>query len=398
MIVFLNEIKAPASGQELFSTFGQQRATARPLSFGVGTCIIPGERTGCRMKTTVQNMGDRIRALRLSRSMTQEQLARELGLTAQAVSKWENNTTMPDIQLLPELSSLLGVTIDGLFSMTDENRLDRIDRMLDNVRMLDHREREETERFLQEQRALPESRPRATLLLAALYNRLAEEYHEKAAPLAREALRLNPGEKAAHNAVFDAQRGAYQDWDYTNHHELIDFYKEVVSEHPEDIRSYFWLLDLLIADRRTAEARDVAERMKAVEYSYHYEMYLGDIARAEGDMTAAMDWWGKMLQSKVGQPWVILASYADRMAQHCRYDEAVEYYRRAMPLRPEPPFTDCEISIAHICEIRGDYTGAVAMWQQALDLIRKYYTTEGEYVDSVLREIERLRRKAAAVH
>ena len=43
----------------------------------------------------------------------------------------------------------------------------------------------------------------------------------------------------------------------------------------------FWLLDLLIADSRTAEAREVAERMKGVEHSYHYEMYMGDIARAE---------------------------------------------------------------------------------------------------------------------
>jgi hypothetical protein len=64
-----------------------------------------------------------------------------------------------------------------------------------------------------------------------------------------------------------------------------------------------------------------------------------------------------------------------------------------MPLRPEPPFTDCEICVAHICEIRGDYAGAVAMWEQALALMRKYYADEGESVDSILREIARLREK-----
>ncbi len=345
------------------------------------------------MKNINQDMGGRIRALRLSRDMTQEQLATALGLSPQAVSKWETGATLPDIQLLPELSELLGVTIDGLFSMTDESRMDRIENMFWNVRFLDRRDREETELFLLEQRERPESRPRATELLASLYNRLADEYHEKAAPLAREALRLNPGSKAAHNAVFDAERGAYQDWNYVNHHELIEFYQEVTDAHPEDIRNYFWLLDLLIADGRTAEARETAERMKQVEHSYHYEMYMGDICRAECDLPAALDWWKKMLQNPVGKRWIILASYADRMAKLCRYDEAVEYFRMAMPLRPEPPFTDCEICVAHICEIRGDYPGAVAMWEQALELGKKYYADEGESVDSILREIARLREK-----
>ena len=345
------------------------------------------------MKNINQDMGGRIRLLRQSLGLTQEQLGSALNLTAQAVSKWETGAALPDIQLLPALSEQLGVTIDALFAMTDEGRLDRIENMFWHVRFLDRRDREDTERFLLEQLERPETRGRAALLLATFYNRLADEYHEKAAPLAREALRLCPGQKAAHNAVFDAERGAYQDWNYVNHHELIDFYKGVVKAHPEDIRNYFWLLDLLIADSRTAEAREVAERMKGVEHSYHYEMYMGDIARAECDLPAALDWWGKMLQNPVGRRWVILASYADRMAKLCRYDEAVEYYKKAMPLRPEPPFTDCEICVAHICEIRGDIPGAVAMWEQALELIRKYDSDEGEAGDSIRREIQRLKKK-----
>ena len=113
------------------------------------------------------DMGARIRSLRLSRNMTQEQLASALGLSPQAVSKWETGVTMPDIQLLPDLSELLGVTIDGLFSMTDESRMDRIENMFWNVRFLDRRDREETERFLLEQRDTPEANNRATLLLAS---------------------------------------------------------------------------------------------------------------------------------------------------------------------------------------------------------------------------------------
>ena len=66
------------------------------------------------------DIGSRIKSLRVSHSMTQEQLAQQLGVTAQAVSKWESNTNIPDIQMLPDLAIKFGVSIDDLFAMTDE--------------------------------------------------------------------------------------------------------------------------------------------------------------------------------------------------------------------------------------------------------------------------------------
>ena len=57
-----------------------------------------------------ETLGRRIARLRLEHGMTQERLARELGVTAQAVSKWENDLSAPDIMLLPELARTLGVT------------------------------------------------------------------------------------------------------------------------------------------------------------------------------------------------------------------------------------------------------------------------------------------------
>lgn len=62
------------------------------------------------------NFGKKIRELRLQKTVTQEQLAAHLNLSPQAVSKWENGLTLPDIQLLPELSVYFGVTIDELSS------------------------------------------------------------------------------------------------------------------------------------------------------------------------------------------------------------------------------------------------------------------------------------------
>ena len=339
-------------------------------------------------------IGQNIKRLRLAASMTQEQLAQELGLSAQAVSKWENGTTAPDIALLPELSVLFGVSIDALFSLSDEAQFERVENMCENVRFLPQRDFEQAERMLREKRADPALKPRATLLLAQLYNKRADEYHALAAPLAREALWLDPGRKEAHNAVFDAEGGPYQDWNFTNHHKLTAFYIEYVEAHPDDRRNYYWLLDLLIADGRCAEAREWVERLRKVADTYHVELYMANICRAECDLPAALDWLDKMT-AHAPEAWQVWEEYGDWMAQLCRYDEALAAFEKARPLRGEKPFIDCEEAMAHVYELQGRYGKAVEMQEEILTILRRDWgITEGETVDAHLREIARLKELA----
>ena len=61
------------------------------------------------------NIGNKIRELRKQRGITQEQLAESIGISFQAVSKWENNIALPDITLVPALASYFGVSMDELF-------------------------------------------------------------------------------------------------------------------------------------------------------------------------------------------------------------------------------------------------------------------------------------------
>ena len=63
-----------------------------------------------------QTLGMRIALLRKQKPMTQEELAEKMGVSSQAVSKWENDLSCPDIQSLPRLARLLGVTVDELLS------------------------------------------------------------------------------------------------------------------------------------------------------------------------------------------------------------------------------------------------------------------------------------------
>ena len=75
-------------------------------------------------------LSERIAELRRERGLTQEQLGQPLGVSAQAVSKWEKGGA-PDVELLPALADRLGVSIDALFgreggSVTDmDSTLDR---------------------------------------------------------------------------------------------------------------------------------------------------------------------------------------------------------------------------------------------------------------------------------
>lgn len=61
-----------------------------------------------------ETFGQRFSRLRKQRGLTQEELGERFGISGQAVSKWENDASMPDISILPELSDVLGVSLNEL--------------------------------------------------------------------------------------------------------------------------------------------------------------------------------------------------------------------------------------------------------------------------------------------
>ncbi len=61
-------------------------------------------------------IGNKIKVLRKNKNMTQEQLAEVLSVSSQAVSKWENGLSAPDIELLPIIARFFGITMDEFFN------------------------------------------------------------------------------------------------------------------------------------------------------------------------------------------------------------------------------------------------------------------------------------------
>ena len=76
-------------------------------------------------------MGAKIRALRKQKGISQEVLAQALGVSFQAVSKWETATTLPDVALIPAIASFFGVSTDELFDM---NRMEQEQKVADICR------------------------------------------------------------------------------------------------------------------------------------------------------------------------------------------------------------------------------------------------------------------------
>ena len=65
-------------------------------------------------------IGEVIRKYRKEAGITQEEMAKRLGVTTPAVNKWENNNTMPDVTLLAPIARLLNITTDTLLSFREE--------------------------------------------------------------------------------------------------------------------------------------------------------------------------------------------------------------------------------------------------------------------------------------
>lgn len=79
------------------------------------------------MKYDFSRMGENIAVRRRAAGLTQEMLADRLGVTSQAVSKWERQLSCPDVSLLPAMAEIFGVDIDELFAGGDTDAAAPID-------------------------------------------------------------------------------------------------------------------------------------------------------------------------------------------------------------------------------------------------------------------------------
>ncbi len=80
-----------------------------------------------------ETMGQIIKKLRKEKNLTQEELAEQLGVTSQAVSKWENDSGMPDIAQVVPLAAVFNVSTDVLFGICEVNNEDEVKKIINSA-------------------------------------------------------------------------------------------------------------------------------------------------------------------------------------------------------------------------------------------------------------------------
>lgn len=343
------------------------------------------------------NIGDKIRQLRLKAGMTQEQLGIRLGISPQSVSKWETAVTMPDISLLPRLSSEFGVTIDEIFDLTTEQKLQRIERRLDIEEEFSDGVFRDYETFLKNQLDDSVNRRKVLSLLAHLYHHRMESDGRKVSKFAREAILLAPEIKECQWLLQKAEGANRWDWNVDNHTGIIEFYKTVIEQDRTALKTpmpYYEVMDNLIADHRTVEARKYLAEYKALPtHKPHlvpiYEAY---IAMAEYDIQKADEIMAEA-RSKFPDTPGFLFECAQYYARKCDYEKAIQFYEASWAAEEDqtPRFTDALQGIAIIYEIMGEKAKAIDTYDRMIACIKNEWGYKDE--DAAVIEVERQKKR-----
>lgn len=345
----------------------------------------------------MMELGKKIKQLRFKAGLTQEQLAEKLGIGPQSVSKWENAVSMPDITALPLLAEIFGISIDELFDLTSEQRLNRIENSLDITDELPQDLFREYEDFLKAQLDDEQNRQRATSLIAYLYWHRMNSCAGKAARYAKDAIRSAPGEKDCQWILNRAEGHAVWDWNIANHTKAIEFWRGIVEENPEVRLPYLYLLDNLLADHRADEAEKYLERASRLPDArpVMVQVYRAHIALARFDEASA-DRIMEELGEKYPDDFVFLFEAAQYYAGKCDYDKAIALYEHSFAIEPRRPrFQDELMAIADIYEIRGDYRKAAETYDRIIDLLENEWGfTEDTGLQEAQKEKARLLAKA----
>jgi len=190
------------------------------------------------------NIGEIIKINRTKKAMSQAELAEVLHVSAQSVSKWENGSSMPDINQLPSIASFFGITIDDLFAYPDNLEYERIENAIENGYPLSNEQFMHSENFLLEEIKKNPSNHKAVSMIGDLYLFESCRLADKAAHYAKNALELKPDNKFDLNTLNNAMGGCKRDWNVESHNKLISELKRLIAVNPDLRRTQLYLMYL----------------------------------------------------------------------------------------------------------------------------------------------------------
>ena len=329
------------------------------------------------------NIGEIIKNNRTKKSMSQAELAELLHISAQSESKWESGSSMPDINQLPSIASIFGITIDDLFAYPVHLEYERIENAIENGYPLSNEQFMHSENFLLEEIKKNPSNHMAVSMLGDLYLFESCSLADKAAHYAKSALELKPDNKFDLNTLNNARGGCKRDWNVESHARLINELKSLLAVNPDLCRTKLYLMDNLIVDGRYSEAEEILSNEKYVNTRIIYELWIKECRLG---FEAVRKDYESLLDSK-NQDWTIYADAADRLAFNMEYELAIKAYEKAHEAAPKPRYTDMLHSIVMLAQLMNNNNLVVDACKRELQVLEEEWNvTKGEQVDS-LKEI-----------
>lgn len=272
-----------------------------------------------------------LKRFRVAKNMTQEQAAEALGVSTQTVSRWECNTTLPDVTILPKIAALYCVTIDDLYketSMAYDNYAQRLGSVFEASKRPDDFIRADME-----YRKLLKSEDYTTedlRLYGILYQQMMQVCMEKAEEIFDRVIKKGPSEDPEVYWSVRRQKGYFL-WEIGRNHENIDTFLPLVEAGSNELQEWVCLIQA---------------------YSF------------AADYDAAWKWVQKA-EAKFPESATLHIYTGDLLRSMKRYDEAFQHWKRALEM--EPQWCDAAYSMGFCYEDLGEYAKAYEVWTQIAD-------------------------------
>lgn len=332
------------------------------------------------------DIGSAIKKLRMDRKITQEEVAEYLGISYQAVSKWETGTTMPDITLLPEIAAFFGVRIDDLFSVDHEDELKRIEHIL-AYEGLSEQSYLYAKRILEASLQDDPDNVRALKLYAKLHLRKTNNDLLEAGRMLERAMKRSPLDEEIFGLYRSVRGGgvyeAHSDDDW-----FIRVCEPYAEKFPQNSRLIVILIEAMIRQRYFERAEKYINLMQ-LDKSEEYlrQVYLGDLELARGNLDNAKAIWNAVSENdSMGQ-----YEAGERFNRINEYDRAIKCFKNAFQTAASPRYLDAVYSLAFLYTKLGRKTEAIEAWQLIINTLASDYNEyDSETVEWARNEIHKL--------
>ena len=272
-----------------------------------------------------------LKRFRVTKNMTQEQAAEALGVSTQTVSRWECNTTLPDVTILPKIAALYCVTIDDLYkesSIAYENYASRLLSVFEAT----HKPEDFMQAYWEYQKLLKSGNctTRDLRSCGILHQYMMQVCREKAEEYFDRVLKKGPAEDPEVYWSTRRQKGYFL-WEIGRNQETIDALLPLAEAGSNDLQEWICLI-------------------QAYFFAENYE--------------AAWEW-VKKAESKFPESAILHIYAGDLLRSMKRYEEAFPRWKRALEM--EPQWFDAAYSMASCYAETGDYANASTVYNQIAD-------------------------------